>query len=103
MNGAIPDGMCILHRCDNPPCVNPNHLFLGTKRENFEDMINKRRESREFRARQQEAKLTPESVREARRLYYAGRFTQAQLARRYGVSDATMSHAITGRTWKHVA
>lgn len=48
INGAIPDGLCILHACDNPPCCNPSHLFLGTKADNTADMIAKGRARNQF-------------------------------------------------------
>ncbi len=47
-NGAIPEGLCVLHRCDNPECTNPGHLFLGTKKDNSRDMISKKRGAGHF-------------------------------------------------------
>lgn len=98
-HGAIPNGLNVLHKCDNPICVNPTHLFLGTHADNVLDMMQKGRISRgEDRPA---AKLTEEIVRYARRVYRAGHpeFGARPLARRFGVSQPCMQNAISGRTW----
>lgn len=82
-----PGEWCVLHRCDNPPCVNPAHLFLGTRADNNRDMWAKGRGNRE-RPRGEaahHAKLSDRQVEEIRRLYAAGRYTQRQLAERFGI------------------
>lgn len=70
-NGIIPDGLCVLHHCDNPPCVNPAHLFLGTQQDNSDDMGSKGRRRALRGEDRPQCKLTKEDVmkiRERRRL-----------------------------------
>lgn len=98
--GAIPDGMFVCHRCDNPPCVNPGHLFLGTQADNMSDMWRKGRGASPFHARPL-AKLTEEDVREIRRVVRSG-VPQSEMAAKYGVSRPTISNLIARKTWAHV-
>ena len=108
-NGPIPDGMWVLHRCDNPPCWNVEHLFLGTASDNSRDRDAKGRagagwhlpENRPRGEANAKAKLTTEAVREMRELYVAGG-TYRGLARRFGVHRTVARDAILGRTWGHV-
>lgn len=97
--GAIPPDLCVLHRCDVPGCVRPDHLFLGTHGDNIRDRDTKGRTSRG--EAQHLAKLTAAIVREMRRRYRQG-VSAPILAREYGV-DRTVAHAaIVGKTWKHL-
>jgi hypothetical protein len=90
-----------LHKCDNPPCVNPAHLRIGTTQDNTDDMVSKGRQARgECNGR---ATLTQVVVDEIRRLYAAGGWTKRALAQRFGVSDVTIGNIIAGRTWKQAA
>ena len=98
--GPIPDGLYALHHCDVRPCVNPEHLFLGTNRENLRDMVNKGRQLRGERNVQ--SKLTEDDVREMR-IANAGGESLASLGRRYGVSYTTIQKAVQRRSWGHVA
>lgn len=97
--------LCALHRCDQPSCVNPEHLFAGTMKDNTQDMLKKGR-GRHGPVRRGEdapmAKLTPASVMEVRMLHAAGA-TFADIGRRYNVSYQSISNIIGGRTWRHVA
>ena len=98
----IPDGLWVLHRCDNPPCVNPAHLFLGTHADNVRDRDTKGRQVTPRGEENGQAKLTAAIVREIRAAHSLGEVSYAELSRRYGVNRATAHCAITGRTWKHV-
>jgi hypothetical protein len=92
--GPIPDGMCVCHRCDVPACVNPNHLWLGTKKDNFDDMVSKKRQNWSG-----PAKLNWGQVREIKTALKCGA-KGAELAAKYGVSKMTISMIKTGRRWK---
>lgn len=97
-NGPIPPGLLVLHKCDVPKCVNPDHLFLGTQQENMNDMVRKKRDRPCRGARQPHAKLTDSAVREIR----SSSENQYILADRYGVSQGTITRVKTRRGWAHV-
>lgn len=98
-NGPIPPGAWILHRCDNPPCCNPAHLFLGTTADNTRDRDSKGRGARGERVGS--SKLTKDQVAEIRRRLATGEF-QRLIAADFGVSQVTISHIALGKKWKHV-
>jgi hypothetical protein len=99
-HGPIPDGMHVLHKCDNPQCVRPEHLFLGTHRDNMRDMANKGRAPGLQRKGESnnKAKLT---AAQAARVKH-GTEPLARLAEELGVSYQALHYIRTGRTWRHV-
>lgn len=101
-NGPIPDGLGVLHHCDNPRCVNPDHLFLGTNTENVADMVSKGRHNpgRTFGEDQWASKLTPDEVRTIRWLYPM--YSQQRIGAWFGISQATVSWIIRRRGWAWV-
>ncbi len=108
-NGSIPTlsagRSCVLHRCDNPPCVNPAHLFLGTDLDNARDRDAKgrcRAGTNQRGERNPSAILTAALVVELR-LAHASGMAWEELAERYGISHATARDAVHRRTWQHVA
>jgi hypothetical protein len=94
--GSIPDDLFLCHRCDQPACVNPDHLFLGTHTENMRDMYSKRRGP--TGDRNKSTKLNWAIVDEIRSAY--PHLSQWTLARRYGVGRSTIRHILDGTTWK---
>lgn len=99
-NGPIPDGMFVLHRCDNPPCCEPSHLFLGTLADNNADRDRKGHHVSLSGERHGMSKLTGPDASEIRRLYAEGPASQYALAERFGVSQATISRVVRGVIWQ---
>ena len=98
--GPIPRGLCVLHRCDNRPCVRPDHLWLGTKRENSRDMVRKGRAHMPDVAgeRHPESKLTEADVRAIRASAEQG----IVLAAHYGVTPSLISAVRRRKAWRHI-
>lgn len=97
-HGEIPAGMHVLHRCDNPPCVNPAHLFLGNDVDNSRDKVAKQRQARG--ERHGNAKLTADAVRAIVAL--KGRSSPSVVAAEYGVSRQRIDQIWDGAGWRHL-
>lgn len=125
-NGPITDGLFVCHHCDNPSCIRPSHLFLGTQKDNLQDASRKghmhnwqvlhpefiRRGELHWSRFHPEriargegmttAKLTETDVREIRELYATGKYYQRQLANMFGVTQSNIWCVVSRQTWKHV-
>lgn len=116
-NNIDPLELLVCHKCDNPKCCNPNHLFIGTNRDNVMDMINKGRDwngkfLNEFQKNTPEliprgenngfSKLTNEQVLSIRDTHVNTKISQYNLGKMYGVSRGTIYAIIHRQTWKHI-
>lgn len=99
-NGAIPDGLWALHKCDNRKCVRPDHLFLGDIVINTLDRDSKNRQVKGSRSHL--AKLNDEQVKTMRVIYRDGKSSACVLAARFGISKSTVHRIIQRHTWKHL-
>lgn len=107
-NGPLPElpgahAACVLHRCDNPPCVRPDHLFLGTQGENIADMMQKCRANQLRGEANGAARLTEAQVREIRTLYAAGGMSRPKIAARFGICYRTVYNLTERRSWAHLS
>lgn len=100
--GEIPEGMVVCHKCDNPPCVNPEHLFLGTPADNMRDRNIKGRHWAQRGENHCRAILTEELVKKLRAEYVPGHGGGWRLARKYNLQGPTVMRVIKRETWKHI-
>lgn len=102
-NGDVPAGMCVLHTCDNRKCVNPDHLFLGSRLNNVQDMDKKgRRKTKASNGSTNGfSKLNEESVRLIRERFQRGEL-QSALAKEFNVTQVCISQITLRKTWRHV-
>lgn len=106
--GAVPSGMVVCHKCDNPRCVNPSHLFVGTQKDNIRDMVEKGRMWTQVRpedslgTKNPAAKITEADVLAIRNTYATGRVRQKDIAAQYGLDQTVVSCIVLGKSWPHV-
>lgn len=104
-NRLIHDGMVILHRCDNPSCVNPKHLSEGTPKDNVHDMIDKGRYNKGISLKGEDcgrAKLTEKQVLEIRAKYTKSGITYKVLGIEYKIGESTVRSIINRKSWTHI-
>ena len=114
-NGDIPEGLCVLHRCDNPKCCNPKHLFVGTRSDNMQDMVLKGRkhlfvgEDNYFSTHtfpqngetNPQSKLQEDQVINIRKLFLGGT-PQPKIGDIYGISQTHVSNICSNKRWRHL-
>lgn len=107
-NGPIEGNLCVLHKCDNRPCVNPDHLFLGTRTDNNVDMVTKKRHKGPKGIRNPKAKLTEKQVKAIRAEHQQLRAScnqhtaDKELGVKYNVNFSTIRNIVSRKTWGHV-
>lgn len=98
---SIPDDMCVLHKCDNPPCVNPDHLFIGDRSDNSADRDRKGRLGKKHGEFNGRSLLCDEDVRRIKDMIACGAM-QTRIAEWFSVHPCTISDIKHGRRWTHV-
>lgn len=101
-NGDSTSGSLVCHLCDNPSCVNPRHLYLGTPQDNSSEMVSKGRHVPVQGEGHFSAKLTEQDVITVRSLYESQEFTRAEISRMYGVDFKTIDSICKRKAWTHV-
>jgi predicted XRE-type DNA-binding protein len=102
VNGKIPDGMLVCHTCDIPLCHNPNHLFLGTHKDNTFDMIKKGRQNTPKGENAGLSKLKESDIINIRSLYATGLYFQKEIAELFKVDSTAISRIVNKKRWRHI-
>lgn len=97
--GEKPDELWVLHKCDTPSCVNPEHLFLGTRSDNMKDCHKKGRLANNLKPK---TKLNSEQVKQLRELYKSGKYIQKEIAHMFGIDEIHCNKIINYKRWKNV-
>jgi len=101
--GSIPKGLFVCHTCDNPSCINPQHLFLGTNADNIQDMYDKGRREAHKGEKCATSILTGNQVMEIRKLYVPRTNKRRfELAKMFGVSEGTIQDIVYHKSWRHI-
>lgn len=100
-HGSVPEGLHVLHRCDNPACVRPSHLFLGTNADNVADKMSKKRHRNLQGEKHPLSKLTDQDVKQIRKLQSEGALHR-ELAKQFNVTKGTIGFIIRQETWTHI-
>jgi len=100
--GEVPANLMVCHTCDNPRCCNPDHLFLGTQLENMKDMVSKGRHKYVVGGKSHLSRLNENDVFVIKQSLRGG-ISPSELAKRFGVSESTIKHIKSGRSWRHIA
>ena len=101
--GEMPDGMCVLHKCDIPSCINPQHLFIGTKADNNYDMVSKGRHYVHGKGEKScRATITDKQAKEIKMEYKPRVVTASYLAEKYGTTRAVVNNIVQNKSWRHI-
>ena len=99
--GPIGEGLLVRHKCDNPPCINPDHLETGTNKDNMQDMVSRGRSAHLQGEACAQAKLSNKDVIEIRRLYETG-LTQTEIGPMFGTTNKNVHEIVHNKTWTHL-
>lgn len=100
--GPIPEGLWVLHKCDTPLCINPDHLFLGTNKDNSSDRKQKGRNPNRRGEANPACELGEATIRELRALWNTGEWSQRRLAARFNTEQSHVSRIVRGLSWGHL-
>jgi len=101
-NGPVPEGKFVLHHCDNPACVNPEHLYVGDKKDNAKDRENRNRGNHASGVSHGRSKLSASQVRDIRDEFDTGKYSFRQLGKIYGVDGKSIADIVDYRNWSNV-